>query len=84
MHATPRPTPRRARYGLLALAPITALVLTAGCGNDGESQTDTESDPSATTSSTVAEWGDEHRESQAPLPAPEWGDEHRQPRGLAR
>jgi hypothetical protein len=84
MHATPRHIPRRTRYALLALAPITALVLAASCGSNGESQTGTESGPAATTSSTVAEWGDEHRESNSPLPAPEWGDEHSQPTGLAR
>jgi hypothetical protein len=84
MPTSPRCTSRRTRYGLLALAPVTALVLAASCGNDGQSQTGTESDPAGTTFSTVAEWGDEHRESRAPLPAPEWGDEHRQPTGLAR
>jgi hypothetical protein len=84
MHGIPRRIPRRTRYGLLALAPVTALALAASCGSDGESRTGTESGSTATTSTTVAEWGDEHRESQSPLPAPEWGDEHRESTGLPR
>jgi len=84
MHATPQNLPRRSRFALMALAPVTALVLAASCGNDDQSQTGTDSDPATTTSSTVAESGDEHRESKNPLPAPEWGDDHRQPTGLAR